>query len=537
MTATTANSFGILWPSLAAKSRTVVILSLFVFQAQGGASQVEAPAAVRVSVKSFKITGNRALADSLLQAIVKPHVGKDLTLAELEAVADLITEEYRSHGYGIARAYIPQQESADGQVEILVLEGQLGTIEVRGNNFYSADFIKRHFTPVVEEKAIKQSSVERSLLLLNDHRDLGATAVLQAGNAPGSTDIIVKVEEKFPFHLSLDYNNFGSSDVSRHRFGVEMETNRYLPIEGSTLSIRGVMGSKTSDFVYGRTLYIQPVNNYGTKLEASVSGGDFDVGREFTQLGITGKSWGYSIGLRHPFVKTRFHSLTAEVGFESKDAKEFFLDTLSSIDKIRMLTGSIDYNSTDSTGRNIISFSINQGLGDTFGAMENNDPKSSRPPADNRFTRFTLIAARLQQLTEFLSVILRGSGQVTTRSLVASEQFSLGGSETVRGYPQGEFLGDHGYHLSTEVRVAPLPTRDLFQLAFFVDHGATAVRQAPVGTRSYQTLTGVGYGVRLNYSYKSLVFQGRLDVGFPVQPSKSSSKERPIFYVQTSLGF
>ncbi len=537
MTVRIANSLGTFRPCLAAKTRIVVVMLILLFHAQGQASQVEAPPPARIGVKSFKITGNHALADSLLQSIVGPYAGKDLTLAELEAVADLITAEYRNQGYGLARAYIPQQELVDGRVEILVLEGRLGNIEVRGNHYYSAEFVKRFFTPVVEDKAIKQSTVERSLLLLNDYRDLSSTAVLQAGKAPGFTDIIVDVGEKFPFHLSLDYNNFGSAAVSRHRFGAEIEINKYLPVEGSSLAIRGVMGSKISDFLYGRTSYTQPISDYGTKLLLSAFGGDFDVGRELTQLGIKGQTWGYSIGFSHPVIKTRFHSLNVEIGFESKDAKEFIFDTRSSFDRIRMLNGSMDYNSTDGTGRNIISFSINQGLGDTFGAMENNSRNSSRPPADNRFTRFTLVAARLQQLTEFLSVILRGSGQVTTRSLVASEQFSLGGSESVRGYPQGEFLGDHGYNLSTEVRVAPLPARDLLQLAFFVDHGATAVRQASVGTRSYNTLTGVGYGLRLNYSYKDFSFSGRLDVGYPVQPSKSSSKERPVFYIQTSLGF
>lgn len=514
-----------------------VNLLFVVFFLQDVPAQTNPPTSSSVRVTAFKITGNAILTTSLLEPILVPYVGKELDLTQLQAIAGLITEEYRRHGYALARAYIPQQEITSGEIEIAVLEGRLGAIEVKGNQFYSAGFIKGHFSPLIAEKAIKQSSLEKTLLMLNDYRDLKATAFLQTGKEPGTTDIIVNVEDKLPLHLSLDYNNFGSSAVSRNRFGAEIEVAKFLPIEGSSLSIRGVMGSKTSDFLYGRTAFTLPVNKYGTKLGLSVSGGNFDVGQEFAELNITGRSWDYAITLSHPFIKTRFQSLTAEVGFESQDADQFLLDTLSSRDKIRMLKAGIDFNSTDGRGRNVVSFSINQGLGDTFGAMENNDPKSSRLHADNRFTRFSLNAARFQKFTDYLAVFLRGSAQVTTRSLVATEQFSIGGSDTVRGYPQGEFLGDHGYNVSTEFRVSPLSNRDFLQLAFFVDHGAVAIREAPAGTQSYSTLTGVGYGLRLNYSYRSLSFNSRFDIGFPIQPSKSSSKERPMLYIQAVLSF
>jgi hemolysin activation/secretion protein len=517
--------------------RIFVKLFFVVFFLESATAQTNPPTSAGVRVRAFKITGNDVLATSFLEPILAPYVDKELDLTQLQAIADLITEEYRRHGYALARAYIPQQEITEGEVEIAVLEGRLGAIEVRGNQSYSAGFVKGYFAPLIEEKAIKQSSLERSLLILNDFRDLRATAFLQAGKEPGTTDIIVNVEGKLPLHLALDYNNFGSTTVSRNRFGAEIEVAKFLPIEGSSLSIRGVMGSKASDFLYGRTAFTLPVNKYGTKLGLSVSGGNFDVGQEFADLDITGKSWDYVIALSHPFIKTRFQSLTAEFGFESKDADQFLLDTLSSRDKIRMLKAGIDFNSTDGSGGNVVSFSINQGLGHTLGAMQNNDPNSSRVHADNRFTRFSLNAARFQRLTDYLAVLLRGSGQVTTRSLVATEQFSIGGFDTVRGYPQGEVLGDHGYNLSAEFRLSPLPNRDILQLAFFVDHGAAAIREAPAGTRSYATLTGVGYGLRLNYSYRSLNFNGRFDVGFPVRPSKSSTEERPMPYIQAILSF
>jgi len=80
---------------------------------------------------------------------------------------------------------------------------------------------------------------------------LKAKALLKAGQEPGTTEIIVDVEDQLPLHLALDYN--GSKSVSRNRFGAELTLSKFLLIEGNSLSVRGVMGSDPSAQLYGRT--------------------------------------------------------------------------------------------------------------------------------------------------------------------------------------------------------------------------------------------------------------------------------------------
>jgi hemolysin activation/secretion protein len=79
-----------------------------------------------------------------------------------------------------------------------------------------------------------------------------------------------------------------------------------------------------------------------------------------------------------------------------------------------------------------------------------------------------------------------------------------------------------------------LPNKEIGQLAFFIDNGGISIRNPPVGTKKYRHLTGVGYGLRLNLPYN---FNARFDVGFPVQPSKASTGDRPTFYIQAATRF
>ncbi len=511
----------------------LVALLLTSFQ-QSAPGQDHPPETTKVWVKAYKITPTSVIAPAELESIVAPYVGREMDFAELEKVADVVTDAFRDRGYSLVRAYIPAQEIKDGTVEVAILEGKVGEIIVRGNQNYSSEFIKNGFSPVVQDGAIKQSSLEKSLLVLNDYPDLKATAVLQAGKEPGTTDILVNVEDKLPLHLVMDYDNFGTESVSKNRFGMEVNLGRFLVIDGSSLSLRGVIGSDPKSYHYGRASYLVPINSYGTKLGFLGYGGDFDVGQALADFNITATTWGYSSFLTHPFIRTRVANLTGEFGFESRDSTQFLLGSLFSRDKVRMLKAGVNYDWIDSTGRNYISLSLYQGLGQALGAMNNNDTKSSRFGADNRFTKAYLNLARVQRIVDRVSIILRGSGQASTRPLVATEEFFIGGADSVRGYPPGEFLGDDGYNVSTEIRVSPLPDQEIFQLAFFVDHGGVSIKDPPPGIKKYNHLTGGGFGFRLNLPYN---INGRFDVGFPIQPVEVSSGERPTLYIQAAVRF
>jgi hemolysin activation/secretion protein len=508
---------------------------LFLFPPQRAwAQETGSPVPGKVHIKSLRITGNMVISSEDFAPILESYAGKELDLSELSSIAQQITEEYRSKGYTLARAYIPAQDIKNGIVEIVVVEGRVGEIIVKGNKNYSTDFIKRGFTPVVEQSVIKHNSLEKSLLLLNDYPDLKLKATLEAGKEPGTTDIVATVEDRLPVHLTVDYDNFGTESVSKHRFGMEVNLGRFLLVEGSSLSLRGVIGSDPKDFYYGRASYLVPINSYGTKFGMLAYGGNFDVGQALAELNITSTTWGYGFYLAHPFLRTRIQNLTAEFGFESKDAKQFLLGDLFSRDKIRMLRAGLNYDWIDSTGRNFIALSVFQGLGDGLGAMENNDAKSSRFGADNRFTKAYLNLVRVQRIVDRVSIIFRGAGQASTRPLVAIEEFYIGGADSVRGYAPGEFLGDDGYNVSTELRVSPLSNQEILQLAFFVDHGAVSIKDPPSGIKKYNHLTGAGFGFRLNLPYN---ISGRFDVGFPVQPSKASTGDRPTLYIQAMARF
>ncbi len=486
-------------------------------------------------VSKINITGNTVISSKDLYPIVKNYEGKLLTLSELQKLAVLVTEEYKKQGYLLAKAYIPEQKVINCEVEIAVLEGKVGDIIVQGDHkYYSTNFIRKHFAPLIKEQALNQDTLERAILVLNEYPRLSVKTMLQAGKEPGTTDIIVKAENSLPIYFTLDYNNFGTRYTGMSRYGATLDVGNLIR-EGSLLSLRGVTGDDPDDILYGRISYAVPINVIGTKVGVYYAKGDFDVGREFAILEMTGRTESYGIYVTHPFIKKRNMSLTGELDFDVKNTKQFMLGTMSSDDKIRSIRGGVSFECTDITGRTATSLFITQGLGDILGAMENDYEYSSRYGADNRFTKINLDIVRLQKVLPYMFFILKGSGQWASDSLVATEQFYIGGADSVRGYPEGEYLGDHGYSATAEMRISPISAqKDLVQLAFFIDTGGIIVKNPVVGQDSHHALTGGGAGIRLNLPYDIDI---RADVGFPLSPDESSEGNDAMLYLQAVKRF
>lgn len=516
-----------------------ILLFLFTFLvAQTGYGQ-QGPATGNVIVKGITVTGSTVFSIEQLAAITSSYLGQAMDLADLQHIAASVTEAYRQQGYTLASAYLPEQEIKEGVVEIAVLEGRVGSLTITRNKYYSTEFIKRGFTQVLDERVIKNSSLERSLLLLNEYPDLHVTATLEPGTETGTTNILAKAEDKRPLHASLDFNNYGFNTISRYRFGAGIEAGNVL-FDGATLNLNGIIGNYPDQLLFVTGAYSVPIGAHGTKLVASGSGGKFNVGAELAALGIEGQIQTLDVSATHPFIKTRFQSLLAEFGFAAKDNRLTTLGTTSGDDHIRLLKLGFNYDRVDRRGRTFVSLYGFQGLGEALGGMQNNDPQATRQGADDRFTKATILAGRIESLGGDRLLILRGSGQVSTEPLVVIEQFLLGGPDSVRGYQLGERFVDEGFAVTAEVRVPFFPSVvPSTQIATFIDYGAGLLKNPAPGEQKHSSLTGTGVAMYTTLPYYDSTL--RIDLGFPLGPTPIggtlSGGRSPTVYLQAIARF
>lgn len=493
------------------------------------------PAPVFVDVTGFKFTGNVSVPEAELKTLLAGYVGKRCDLAKLRAATDAVSEEYRRRGLALARAFLPRQEIVGGVVEIAVLEGKLGEIIVEGNKNYSEKFVKGFIAAAAGEGPLVPERLERGLLLLNEFKDLKVGAGLERGKAPGTVDVRAKVEDRFPLRGTLTFNNFGSDFVSRYRFGAQIDwTNALLP--GALFTAAGLIGERPDRLAFGSAAYVVPVNDIGTKVGVNGSYGGFQVAQDFVDLEVHGEAQGGGFFISHPFVRDRTTGVLAEVGFQAKNSKFFFLDELTSRDRVRLVYGALSGDLIHWGGKSFASVNVAEGLGDFLDGSHGDDPQSSRFGADNTFTRVNGLIARLQPLGDYVSVVARFGAQWSSDSLLSSEEWQAGGADSVRGYAPGEAAGDHGYGGSLEVRVLPLEDKELIQLLAFIDHAAAYRKRRLPGQEREVYLSGTGVGLRSHFEY-GIEADLRLDVGWPIDPNENSLDENPVLYASVAIRF
>lgn len=107
----------------------------------------------------------------------------------------------------------------------------------------------------------------------------------------------------------------------------------------------------------------------------------------------------------------------------------------------------------------------------------------------------------VQQLPATWRLKLVSAGQYSAQALVPSEQFALGGDDTLRGFDERALTGDSGRRHSLELQTPDLgrllKPRLSAQGLVFLDQGSVAGQQTPGETRRIQAAS-VGIGLEMS---------------------------------------
>lgn len=490
-----------------------------------------------VVVKGFSFTGNTGIGSSELQGLLAGYVDQTCGLERLRQAADKVTAEYQRRGFTLAKAYIPQQQIESGIITISVVEGRIGQIVIEGNTNYSSNFIRRYINGGDPDRQLTIEQLERGLLLLNSKfTDLKVSANIEPGKEQGTADVQIKVEDRAPLHLTLSSNNYGSKYVSRFRFGAQGEwVNAVIP--GAKLTASTMIGEQPENMKVISGSYEFPVNSVGTTIGVSAFDGNFDMGKDFEELGIHNQETSGEFFISQPLIKRRLSSLSAKLGFRVADTRYYYLDELSGKDKTRAVFAQLLGDQFNWGGRSYFSLLCSQGLGTSFGGSDANEVlPPSRQNSSNAFTRINFDLGRFQPISEVFSTILRISAQWSDSALMAGEEWLIGGVNSVHGYTSGEASGDRGYMTSLSVTAAPLEKKGLLQISTYLDHGFAYKKYYSIGSTQTHELTGIGLGVASHFDTVAST-DVRLDIGIPLTSSTNYQSEKPVIYLETAFRF
>ncbi|MDD2684540.1 MAG: ShlB/FhaC/HecB family hemolysin secretion/activation protein [Gallionella sp.] len=466
----------------------------------------------KVMVHAFKVEGSSRFLASEWHTVLQDFSGRELTFAELQAAADRVSLHYRHAGLH-ALAVLPEQSLQEGEVRIVVVEGRLGKSQLE-LPVAAKRSPQKLLTKILNQgqqsgAIIDLDALERATLLANDLPGLKVSTVLGAGEHPGETDVVARVQLLPLVSAVLTTDNHDPAATGRTKGIASVSLNSPLGMgDQITLSAQRSKGKQ-----FGSMGFSLPLNSDGLRAGVSYSSLDYTLLDGFSSTGGKGAAKTWASNLSYPFIRQQQTNLQGQLSYSEthlvNDANT------GNISDKRNCTWNIGLNLNHNDGYWGGGVTL-AGLSYTIGEIDlsRNASELAQDQAglrrNGRFAKLSYNVARLQRLSEKGIFWLSANGQLANKNLDSTEEFSLGGANAVRAYPSLEGAGDEGQLATLEYR------HELFTQVrgkVFYDWGRVRINHnnnfADGAIRNTYTLQGIGVGVDWS-AHKQLALRASL---------------------------
>ena len=412
----------------------------------------------------------------------------------------------------------------------------MGRLLIEGNRWFAKNILEKYFN-LKKNEILDIRTVQRDILRLNQNPDLEVKTIISPGKEPQTSDIVLKVKDKFPYHIGGGSDNEGMRLTGKYRASVTGRSTNLTSNNDSLFYTSVATSGSSGDFVS----YMTPINTHGLKAGFDFSYFTVKIGREFRDFDIVGNTWDYVPHISGEIYLTDDMQISADSGLNIKSTKKFVHRDITVNEQLRMLYYRMDISKMDSffgggqtTFSPEVDFSIGQGF---LGASDEDNPKASRAGTDGYFLKYIHTVRRVQRMPWESYAILKHQLQLVSHTLPSSEQLQLGGESSIRGYPEGDYLADIGASLNADW-VFPMylipkdyklprdetPLRNEIQPVIFMDLGGGKLTRTMPGERTYKFLMGLGGGLRINlYNRLSARIEWAQAIGADPTPNSGPS--------------
>jgi hemolysin activation/secretion protein len=490
-------------------------------------------------VKQIVVGGSTTFDAATLHALVADGEGRTQTLATLAELAQRITDYYRDHGYPLSRAVVPAQSLSDGVVQLKVVEARYDQVQVSNHSHVDTSLLDATLRPLQSGQLVTQESLDRQLLLLNDLPGVQGHAVLGPGSAPGTSNLSVDAQPLPRVTGNLAVDDGGDRYTGRVRLGGNVAVNNLAGL-GDQLSAS--LLASDGHMHYGRLAYDFALNGAGTRIGLAYSALSYRLGDGLSDLDAHGHADEASMWLFQPIVRSPDTNLSVRLEVDNRHLADDTGSTGVHDDRHSWdWTASSTFDHRDDWGGGGV---MQAQLSLTSGRLGFDDPAANASDAATANTQGHELhwngdVSRLQMITATTRLYVALSGQYIHDNLDSSEQFLLGGMQSVRGYEVSTLAGASGYLATMELRHDLNLPGGAWQGSVFVDQGAVWINPQPwAGTTgsNHATLSSVGLG--LNWAGPDR-WIAQVQVGQPIGSTPALAGKRPSTraWVQLSKGF
>lgn len=403
----------------------------------------------KLTPQRFQIEGVKAIPFAEIAAKFAPLAGKEITVGQLLAVANEVTQMYQQRGFPLSFAFVPTQSFENGNVLVTVVEGHVSTITIRGEAGPAEGRLRAIAEQLMQDQPLRRETFEHyvNVLALQPGMQVAAT-VQPPQTTDGACEMVLEVKRKpFTFGMGLDYKDPSVRGI------FTATTNSLTPL-GEQISVSALAPRGPDHEEYYVASYGQPIGTEGMMARLSAShyrgvpqnGTLAQIGFDTRYVNDTKRLGGT---LSYPVILNNAHSLTATGGLYANDQFERYTQSgtgsqIALTTHVRVLSAELAYVQRQEGQTRSATLGVYKGMNALGASRENN-------VNDLDFVRSRLVVSQATDLPWGFGVAVSAAGQYSGQRLASSEQISFGGRFFGLGYPAGEVAGDKGWGASAEI--------------------------------------------------------------------------------------
>lgn len=464
----------------------------------------------RFDIFEFVVEGNTVLSAEAIEQAVYPLLGPQRTADDVNAAAAALEKAYQDAGYLTVAVGIPEQSTSSGAIVLQVTEGKVDRLRVTGAE-YTLPSALREAAPALAEGAVPHFTEVQEELARLGGADLQVTPLLQPGRVPGSVNVELRVDDKSPWHGSVELNNKRSADTETGRLEASLRyDNLWQRRHSIGLAYFSSPRNRDEVEVFGLN-YAAPLGKGILAAFYARSNSNIPTQFDIASLG-RGETYGVRYVLPLPDRNMGvYHSISVGLDYKDNEQDTVLLGsspfTLSQPVKYWVMSAQYGLNIPVAAATKL-RFGTTLSAGSTAmneKVIECNGLRLEQFACRRGGATPAFLVARFEVEGSYgfaggWLASARTDIQRSSDPLINSEQFSAGGADSVRGYLESERLGDEGERVRLELAT---PGRPLFGDAFiasgllFYDWAGLRIRQAVTGQDPRSSLESVGLGLRV----------------------------------------
>ena len=491
----------------------------------------------KILVRDFRVEGAEFIEPEDLQRVLGPYRNRELTIGQINEVANRLTVLCRNRGYLVARAFVPKQEMHDGVLVIKLVAGKYGKFQIKDSSRVHSEFLQGMFEAARSNSPIvTRESLERTMLLVGDMPGARTPEVsISAGSEPGTSDFTVAVNSSDVLNGYVLADNFGSRFTGKDRLSAGLDLNSPFGI-GDKIALSG-MSTSAAGLQNARLAYDFPLTHDGLRGEFAAWRTTYKLGAEFENLNANGVADAVEGTLSYPLRRTRDDSIYVSMTLADKylrDDTAVPVTTIAKRAKVAVLGLQ-----NDSYGRlfGLNSF-VSIGGSLTLGKLKFSDEmqaKLNQRGADTagHYRKLNLSYNGLLSFTSkwSLATSLRAQESLN-KNLDGSEQLSISGVGGIKSYPDG-VTNDNGVLLGAELKYALPALGALNQTSgMFANYGEVSPAHGSYTTVRKVAISDAGFAY--DASFKNAF--GRAQVARTTGSQKETSPDNHEWKALVLLG-